>query len=202
MRIRYSPTSPYVRIVMAVAYEKGIEDRIERIATDVWAPDTDIGNDNPLGKVPALLLDDGTVLYDSRVIAEYLDSLAETPRLFPAPGPARWESLRQLALAVGVLDAAVLRLVESRRPPEQQSEAWSKRQAAAIRRALDRMEADAPGLAGSPAIHHLAIGSALGYLDFRFAADDWRAGHPRLAAWYEEFSARPAMAATVPKDPA
>ena len=112
MKLRSSPTSPYVRKVLVTLAETGQQDRVEAISTNPWDPATDLPRFNPLGKVPALILDDGVVLVDSPVICEYLDSLHDGDRLFPAAGPARWRVLRQQALADGILDAAILRLLD------------------------------------------------------------------------------------------
>ncbi|MEK7820711.1 MAG: glutathione S-transferase N-terminal domain-containing protein, partial [Pseudomonadota bacterium] len=115
MKLRFSPTSPYVRKVCVVALETGLFARLDLAPTNVWAADTDIGRDNPLGKVPALATDGGEVLFDSPVICEYLDSLHDGAKLFPAAGGARWTALRRQALADGILDASVLRFLENRR---------------------------------------------------------------------------------------
>lgn len=203
MRLRFSPTSPYTRKVTVTALELGLDERIHRIGTNPWDPETDLDRDNPLSKVPALTIDDGTVLFDSPVICEYLDSLHQGHKLFPAPGPARWAALRLQALADGVLDAAVLRLVEkARRPAEYRWPDWDARQKRAVDRALDLLERERGGIGGGVTIAEIAIGCALGYLDFRFAGDDWRGGRPKTAAWYEQFAERPSMRATVPQDPA
>lgn len=202
MQLRHSPASPYVRKVMVTAIETGLESRIEVVPTDVWSADTDIGAVNPLGKVPTLTTDDGEILYDSPVICAYLDSLHDGAKLLPAAGAADWRAQRQQALADGLLDAAVLVRLEARRPPEQQSPAWRDRQQAVVNRALDQLEADAEALEGPVTIGQIAVGCALGYLDFRFADDGWRRDRPRLAAWYEAFAKRPSMRATVPHDPA
>lgn len=202
MQLRHSPASPYVRKVMVTAIETGLESRIEVVPTDVWSPETDIGAVNPLGKVPALTTDDGENLYDSPLICAYLDSLHDGAKLLPAAGAAHWRAQRQQALADGLLDAAVLARLEGRRPPERQSPEWRARQQAVVARALDRLEADAAALEGPLTIGQIAVGCALGYLDFRFADDDWRRDRPRLAGWYEAFARRPSMQATVPHDPA
>jgi len=200
MKLRYGPTSPYVRKVMVVAYESGLEQRIERIPTHVWAPDTDIAKDNPLGKVPALILDDGEVLYDSPVISEYLDSLSAGTTLFPAAGAARWKALKLQALADGVLDAAIARRHESQRPPERQDKALLERQANVMRRGMSALDAEAASWGDAVTIGQIAAAVACGYLDFRFAHEDWRPGRARLAAWYERFAKRPSMLATAPKE--
>lgn len=208
----WSPTSPYVRKVMIFAHETGLAGRIDIVAKNVWAADTDIAATNPLGKVPALVLPDGTVIFDSPVILDYLDSLHGGPRLIPAEGPARVKVLTVQALADGILDAAVLTLLEGRRPATEQSADWLARQRRAVLRGLDALEGqaadfapalDASQIPVSP-IHvgQITVLAALGYLDFRFAALDWRAGRPALAAWFARAAQRPSFLATVPKDPA
>jgi glutathione S-transferase len=199
MKLRHGPTSPFVRKVMVVAHETGLEGRIERIATKVWAPDTDVAKDNPLGKIPALILDDGAVLYDSPVICEYLDSLSGGTRLFPA-GVGRWTALRLQALADGVLDAAIARRHESQRPSARQEKTLIARHAHAVARALSTLDGEAGAWGDALTIGQIAAGVACGYLDFRFADEDWRPCRPRLAGWYERFAKRPSMQATVPKE--
>jgi glutathione S-transferase len=202
MKLRYSTTSPYVRKVVVTALETGQDGRVERVATSTADPKSGLAEQNPLGKVPALLTDDGTVLYDSPVICEYLDSLHGGRKLIPASGAARWTVLRQQALADGILDAAVGRIVETRRPAGEQSPSFIEKQRTVVGRALDAFEKEAASLPGEPTLGTIALGCALGYLDFRYAADEWRKGRPNLAKWYETFSKRPSMIATVPKDPA
>ena len=201
MKLRYSPTSPYVRKVNVVAIETGLQDRIERVPTVTADPGSGLAKDNPLGKVPVLFTDDGMRIYDSPVICEYLDSLHDRPKLIPSGGIARWTALRQQALADGILDAAVLRLLETRRPSAQQSRDWIEKQRGVLARSLDALEGEAKDLTGPPTIGQIAIAVALGYVDFRFAGDNWRDRRPALAGWYETFAQRPAMTATVPRDP-
>ena len=198
MKLFFSAASPYVRKVMVVAHETGLVDRIEKLPTDVWSPATEIGGFNPLGKVPALVADDGTVLFDSPVICEYLDARAGG-KLFPAPGKARWEALTLQALGDGVLDAAMLRRRESMRPQALQSEEWMARQATVVKRGLDQAETMAASWAGAVGIGTIAMGCAVGWLDFRFSHEDWRPGRPKLAAWYAGFVKRASMQATMPK---
>ena len=200
MKLRFSPTSPYVRKVLATAHEAGIVDRIEKVPTDVMGPKSDLGRDNPLGKVPALILGDGTVLFDSPVICEYLDAEHGGGRLLPESGPERWKVLRQQALGDGILDAAVASVFEGKRDPQQRSDHWLGRWRAAITRALDDLEARADDLAGPPTLGQIAVGCALGYLDFRKVDEAWRSGRPGLSAWYEQFSKRPSMQASVAKE--
>ena len=152
MKLRYSPTSPYVRKVTVTALETGLHDRIERLPTDIREPRADFLADNPLGKVPTLITDDGLPLFDSRVICEYLDSLHDGHKLFPVDVPARWRTLRLMALADGILDAAVLRRMETLRPEKEQSAAWIERQKAKVTRGLDMLEREVPRF--HPAGHH------------------------------------------------
>ena len=203
MKLWHSPTSPYVRKVMVVAFESGLAESIERLPAR--APESDLEAANPLGKIPTLATDEGEILYDSPVICEYLDSLGESQgdgaKLFPSSGQERWKALQLQALADGVLDAAVLRVMESRRPEERRSAEWDEGQKRKVTRGLDRLETEAPERGGPVTIGHVAIGCLLGFLDARFGDDDWRGGRPALAKWYEEFAQRPSMAATAPPPP-
>ncbi len=202
MQLRYSPTSPYVRKVSVSAIELGLAGRIERIPTDTLDPNSDLAEHNPLVKVPALILEGGEVLYDSPVICEYLDSLHDGAKIFPPAGPERWTALRQQALGDGILDAAILRMLETlRRPEALRWRGWIDRQTGKVTRALDRLEAEAEALEGPLTIGQITIGCALGYLDFRFADDKWRSGRPNLAAWHEDFAGRPSMQETDPQEP-
>ena len=201
MKLRHSPTSPYVRKVNVAAMELGLDARIERVVTNTQNPASDHGQDNPLGKVPALITDEGERLYDSPVICEYLDALNTAPKLFPPPGQARWQALRLQALADGILDAAILRMLEVKRRPEPlRWAAWATVQSGKVTKALDQLEREAELLAGPLTIGQIAVGCTLGYLDFRQPELDWRASRPALAAWSEGFAARPSMQATQPRE--
>lgn len=202
MKLRYSPTSPYVRKVMITVLETGLAAEIERVPTNVWDPETDIATDNPLGKVPALITGGGETLYDSPVICEYLDSLHDGLKLFPPVGGPRWTALRRMALADGILDAGVARRLEELRPAAERSPAWIERNWRTVRRGLDALEEEAGALDGPVTIGHIAIGCALGWLAFRFPAEPWHTGRPALLAWYERFSLRGSMRETEPQDPA
>lgn len=195
MKLRYSTTSPFVRKVHVLAIETGQIDKIELVKTVTTDPD--LGRNNPLQKVPALELDDGTPLYDSRVICEYLDSLSGG-RFFPASGPARWTALRRQALADGMADAAVLRMMESKKPENLRSADWDKRQKLKVTQGLAALEAD--HLGPQLDIGTLTVAIALDYLDFRFKSDDWRRDHPRLTAWHKSFSERASLRKTLPHD--
>jgi glutathione S-transferase len=197
MRLHHSPTSPYVRKVMACAIARGIEGRIETIATNPHESPPALLAANPLSKVPTLVTDDGIAVYDSPVICEYLDTLGDAPPLFPPVGSAaRLRALILQATADGILDAAVARRMHAAWPQDEGRQAFDARQKAAIARALDVLEKAPPqGLADIGAI---AVGCALGYLDFRFAHEPWRDAHPRLAAWFAEVSQLAPLARTAP----
>jgi glutathione S-transferase len=203
LRLHYSYASPYVRKVMAVAIETGQRDKLELTVRKVSpvAPDAEVNRDNPLGKVPCLVTDDGMALFDSRVICEYLDGLHGGRKMFPAAGPARWMALRRQAEGDGILDAGVITRYETfLRPEAYRWQDWVQGQKAKIARALDALEGEAASFGETVDIGTITIGCGLGYLDFRYAADDWRAGRPKLAAWFEKFGKRPSMATTVPKE--
>jgi len=201
VKLRFSPASPFVRKVTVVALETGLDARVERVPASVapTKPNPDIQKDNPLAKVPALVLDNGETLYDSPVICEYLDSLHGGAKMFPAAGAARWTALRRQALGDGILDAAVLTRYESIRPDPYKWQEWMDGQMAKVQGALAAFEAEAGALGATLDIGTITLGCALGYLDFRFADLGWRKSFPKLAAWYEGFAARPSMKATVPQ---
>jgi glutathione S-transferase len=195
MKLRYSTTSPFVRKVHVLAIETGQIDRIELVKTVTTDPD--LGRNNPLQKVPAMEMDDGSSLYDSRVICEYLDSQVGG-QFFPPAGPARWTALRRQALADGMMDAAVLRMMESKKPENLRSADWDKRQKLKVTQGLAALEAD--HLGPQLDIGTLAVAIVLDYLDFRFKAEDWRPAHPKLAAWHKTFSERASLKKTLPHD--
>ena len=198
MKLRYSPTSPYVRKVVVCAAERGLRDSIELVATTTGDRTSGLRADNPLDKVPTLITDDGMALYDSPVICEYLDSLPGGPALFPPVGSERWSALRLQALADGLLDAALACVMEGRRDEGERSAGFVRFQKGKINRALDEMGRGLSAFEGSLHIGVITVGCALGYLDLRFADDDWRAARPALAAWFEGFSQRPAMTTSAP----
>ena len=197
LTLRSATPSPYGRKVKIAAAILGLSDRIEVVQTDTVAEDDPIRRLNPLGKIPTLELEDGSTLFDSRVILEYLDHLAGGGKVIPAEPAARFRALRTQALADGVLDAALLQVYEVRfRDEGQRSERWTQRQADKVARALAALEADLPG-AGHD-VGTIAVACALGYLDFRFG-EGWREQHPRLAEWLKAFeAATPAFDRTRP----
>jgi glutathione S-transferase len=196
VKLYYSPTSPYVRKVMACAIARGIDARIERLPTNPHLSPPELVADNPLSKVPCLVTDDGLALFDSPVICEFLDSIGEALPLFPDHGAARWRALKQQAVADGILDAAVGRRGEMAKPQEVARDAWMARQKDIVARAVALLELDPPHKHVD--IGSIAVACALGYLDFRYADEPWREGHPRLTAWYGSFSQERAIAATAP----
>lgn len=197
MKLRYSSTSPYVRKVMVVAKETGLDGKIQTVETKL-GPDSDILQQNPLGKVPTMILDDGFVIFDSPVICEYVDSQSKGAKMFPPAGPARWKALAMQALGDGLMDASLSRRGEMMRPADKQSPDALTKQAGVMNRALDALEKRVGELDGPVTIGQVTVGCALGYLDLRFADDQWRKSRPKLAAWFEAFSKRPSMSSTVP----
>lgn len=197
MKLHWSPRSPQVRKVMIVAYELGLADRINCVRTvvDPKTPNVALMEENPLSKIPTLVLDDGTVLYDSPVICEYLDSLHAGPRLIPNDRKERLAALRRQAVGDGFTEFLLLWRNERERTDPSQTllSAFAMKRRAVLR----VLEEEADDLATSQfTIGHIAIGGALSYLDFRFARDDWRANHPRIARWHKEFCGRPSVRAT------
>ncbi len=199
LTLRYSPSSPFVRKVRIAASVLGLDGEIAIDRADTMSPDDTIRQQNPLGKIPALLLEDGTVLFDSRVILEYLDHRAGGGRIIPKNASARFAALRLQALADGIMDASVLLVYEGRwRPPERHEPKWVELQTGKVTRALAALEAAPPGLDATPHVGQIALACALGYRDFRFG-DGWRKHHPRLVAWLDGFARHvPAFAATAP----
>ena len=198
MKLRYSSASPFVRKVLVFAHETGLESKIECIKTDVWADGSDIVEDNPLGKIPALITPDGTFI-GSALCCEYLDSLHGGRRLIPAEMPQRWRVLQQHALADGILEAGVAYIVETiRRPQAFIYAGMQERQRAKILRTLDRIEATAEEAGGDIDLASITLGCALGYLDFRLPNMDWRQSRPALASWFAAFDERTSMRATKP----
>jgi glutathione S-transferase len=203
MILHWSPRSPYVRKVMIAIAELGLQNRVRTVRTVAGGttPHPELMKINPVGKIPTLELPDGTAIYDSPVILEYLDTLHDGPKLYPVAWPERLTALRRHALGQGMLDSALPLLSEGFRPPERQSEPHKQLWTAKLTTCVAALEAEAEALATSGfTVGHLAIGVALGYLDFRFASLAWRDGHPKLTAWHETFNARPSVLANVPVD--
>ena len=203
MKLIGSTTSPYVRKVRIVMSEKKLD--YQFVLEDVWAADTQMARFNPLGKVPCLVMEGGEAVFDSRVIVEYLDTLSPVGKLIPSGGRERAEVKTWEALADGLLDAAILARMEdiwTLRPAEQRSQAWIDRQLSKIDLALKAM---AQGLGDKPfcsgihfSLSDVAVGCALGYLDFRFPAIGWRAAHPNLAKLADKLATRQSFIDSLP----
>jgi glutathione S-transferase len=200
MILKSSPASPFGRKVRIAAGLLGLADKIDVRETDLNDPADSIRTQNPVGKIPALILDDDTAYYDSRVILEYLDHLAGGGRIIPRDPKARFEALRLQALCDGILDASLMLVYEGRyRPAEMKVQSWVDRQADKAARGLTALEAAPPVLTPMPDVGQIALACVLGYRDLRFGGE-WRKNHPRLLAWLDKFSAQvPAFAATAVK---
>lgn len=197
MKLYFANTSPYARKARMVILEKDLSGRVETIFQNPFEDSPDLKKANPLGKVPALVTDEGTTIFDSPVICAFLDSLAPKPPLIPAD-EARWSVLTGEALADGLLDSAFAIVMERRRPGEQQSEMWLERWESGIQRTIAAVDADLTSFVGDLTLAQIALGAALGYLDFRLPDIDWRSFNPAVAAWYVNFASRPSMKATDP----
>jgi glutathione S-transferase len=204
MKLIGSNTSPYVRKVRIVMAEKKLDYNF--VLEDVWSAQTRIGDANPLGKVPCLIMEGGEALFDSRVIVEYLDTLSPVGKLIPAVGRERAEVKTWEALADGVMDAALLARMEAvwdKRTDAQRSQAWIDRQLGKIDASLTAMSvglADKPYCSGTHmSLADIAVGCALGYLDFRFPQVGWRKDHPNLVRLFEKLEQRPSFAETAPQ---
>jgi glutathione S-transferase len=203
MKLHWSPRSPFVRKVMAFAHETGLAGRIETVKTLVSSTtaNRELMRVNPLGKIPTLITDDGKALFDSSVICEYLDSLHGGEKLYPQSPEKRWQALRWHALGDNMLDNLILWRGELLRAKPQQSPEILAAFETKIRASLDALDNDAAALGAAPlSIGHVAVGVALGYIDFRFPDLAWRNGHPKIAAWHESFARRPSYQATLPVD--
>ena len=200
MKLYHNPASPFVRKVRVVASECGITDQLqlEEVAlTPVSTPDA-IAAENPLGKIPSLVLDNGVTLFDSRVICEYLDT-EFSGGLIPVSGEQRWSALRQQAIADGFCDAAVLVRYEGFvRPEDKQWSEWMEGQLKKCRRSVDLLEQECKNFVDTADIGNLSVAIALGYFDFRNSSEKWRDRAPTLATWFEKFSQRPSLTETQP----
>lgn len=202
MKLIGSYTSPFVRKVRIVLAEKKIE--YDFVIDSPWAEDSKVPTYNPLGKIPVLLLDETTPLFDSRVIVEYIDNVTPNNKLFPAPNRERTEVKRWEALADGLLDAAVTALLEGRRIKKEQSAAWIKRQLAKVNHSLQFMAeelGEKPFCMGTHfSMADIAVGTALGYLCFRFPEIKWQESHHNLEKLYTKLMLRHSFADTIPHD--
>ncbi len=200
MKLIASKTSPFARKVRIVLAEKNIP--CDFIVDVPWDPDTEVPKFNPLGKVPVLVREGGDTLYDSRVIVEYLEQVKPWPMLIPAEAEAMIEAKKWEALADGVADAAAAIFIERKRPAAQQSADWIARQRSKIDNGLAAMNTAAEGpfcMGNNFTLADIAVGSCLGYLDFRFPEITWRDRHAALRVLDEKLAARPSFAQTLPE---
>lgn len=192
MKLFYSPTSPYARKVLIVVHERGLGDQLDLYQVDPWNNPNELLAASPLGRVPALVTDEGAAITESTTICEYLDGLGEHPSLL---APQRLEVLTRVGAAQGLMDATVTTVLERRRPPEQQWDHWAERQLEAIRRTL-------PGVPVPPQgrfdLGDISLASGLAYLDLRLSGFDWRELNSGLAEWFGGIAERPSMLATKP----
>ena len=202
MTLFHNPASPFVRKVLVLLHETGQQERVtlETVLVTPVNPITALNEGNPLGKIPALRLADGSVLHDSRVILDYLDHQHVGNPLIPRDGSARWRRLTLASMADGIMDAAVLvRYETAMRPVEKHWDQWLDEQRNKIRRALAELERDAIAeLASHFDVAAISVACALGYIDFRHPDMQWRSDTPKLAAWYAEVSQRSSMQQTQP----
>jgi len=198
MKLFVSPTSPYARKVRVLLHEKGLRDRVEETMVNPHQDPAELLARNPLGKIPVLALDDGSALYDSPVICEYLDAIDGEPSLIPRDGDARWAVLRAQALADGILDLAVATVMERARPESGRSQAGLERWRDKIERAAGGIGEAVSCLRGELDLGRIALAVALSYLDFRMPELEWRTQRPELIDWHANLAARVSMEATAP----
>jgi glutathione S-transferase len=199
MILRFSPSSPFVRKVRIAVALLGLDKEVTMERADTTDPTDSLRKMNPLGKIPVLIVEDGSAVYDSRVILDYLDERAGGGKIVPRAANERLAALRLQALCDGILDASILTVYEGRyRKPDMHEPKWLELQAGKVSRALAVLEAAPPPLDSTPNVGQITLACALGYRDFRFGGS-WRSEHPRLVAWLDNFAARvPAFAATKP----
>jgi len=204
MKLYWTPASPFVRKVMVVAIELGLDHRIDILPTywpHNWGFQTvelepDFMAASPVARIPTLVTDDGVAIVESNLIYDHLQSLNEAKALLPKPGKARWEALRILGIADGALEAMIARRAELLRNGVNQSDDFIDKLRARIGRCLDTLNAEVDSFEGPISLPQIAAGIACSYMDFRYVADDWRNGRPRLAAWHAAFAKRPSMMKT------
>lgn len=196
MKLSFSGASPYVRKAMACAIARGIDGQLSNLG--LKTADPALAALNPLAKIPTFVTPEGLTIYDSPVICEYLDSVGSAPKLFPEAGPARWKALQLQALGDGMMDASQPRRREIALPQDDGRKEYIATQRGKVERALDMLEAEADQLGMLATIGDITIACALGYLDFRYANEPWRPGHPKLEAWYTKVLALAPLAKTMP----
>lgn len=198
MQLFSSPTSPFVRKVRVLIREKGATGKVRETVVAALNDPAELHAANPLGQVPALTLDDGTQIFNSPVICQFLDEELGGHKFLPASGKAHWADMRLQTIGDGIAEAAVSLSFERARPEEQRSPVWTGRWQRAIARSLDVLEAEADTLDAELTLGRIAIACALSYVDFRHDNLNWRDGHPKLSQWYKNVSGRPAFKETEP----
>ena len=200
MRLIYTPSSPFARKVCVTAHEKHLFDQVELEPCSAFAELERVQQLNPIGKIPVLILDDGTPLYDSTIICDYLDDMGGGDRLTPVTGMPHWLARRAQALANDSLTIAVALTIECRRPDAHRSTLAIERSHKQLVMALTKMDEESTQFPQNLCMVQIAVGCVLGYLDFRHADIAWRQKHPQLLAWFTQFSLRPSMLATMPRN--
>lgn len=202
MKLWYSPASPFVRKTLILAYERELIEKLELLnaAANIVKPDKGVVASNPTGKIPTLVLDDGSVLFDSRVICAYLDSIHDGKKMTPRSGSKRFEIMTLEALGDAIMDASVANRYETHlRPPEHQWQPWSEGQMFKVNNGLDQIEEKwLKSLGRVPNMGSISVACALGYLDFRYPDLNWRKGRKGLARWFKRFEQRASYIATQP----
>jgi len=200
MKLRWSPTSPFVRKVVVLMKEKGIENIIEKEKSNPLSKDDRAATPNPLGQIPCLITDEGASIYDSPVIMEYLDVECDGPDMLPRNGAARWTVLTRQALADGMIASMVVCFVESLKKPERQSGGIVAHNKAIVFNGIAALEKDVADFDGDIDVGTISVAVALAFADQTFPDDDWRGDYPALAAWFDDFNQRPSMTDTVLMD--
>ncbi|MGB0629297.1 MAG: glutathione S-transferase N-terminal domain-containing protein [Alphaproteobacteria bacterium] len=200
MKLRWSPTSPFVRKVVVLMKEKGIENAVEKAKSNPLSRDDRAATPSPLGQIPCLITVDGASIYDSPVIMEYLDVECDGPQMLPREGTARWTVLTRQALADGMIASMVVCFVESLKKPERQSAGILAHNKAIVFSGISALENDVADFSDDIDVGTITVAVALAFADQTFPDDDWRADCPSLAAWFDDFNRRPSMTETVLMD--
>ena len=196
MKLRWSPTSPFVRKVVVLMKEKGIEDAIEKEKSNPLSREDRAASPNPLGKIPCLVTDDGQPVFDSPVIMEYLDTVFDGPEMLPKSGDARWTVLRRQATADGMIDSMVTCFVESLKKPERQSAGILAHNKAIVFNGIGALETEAESFGDAVDVGTISVAVAVSFACQTFPEEDWRTNNPALAAWFDVFNRRPSMTET------
>ena len=200
MKIIGSPTSPYVRKIRVLLIEKGYDD-IEVVMVNPWDDPEALVSVNPFSKVPTLVLSNGVVFYDSKMIADYIEQTMQGPRMVPASGAGRWFVLQAQAHADSLLDVGVRAFLERKRPEDKQMKEKIMRDEVAVARGIGGAAKLVKAMEAQINLGHIAIACAIGWIDFRLPHIKWRERHPALSAWYQDMQLRPSMQATAPAEP-